>query len=312
MGELISKIEDSCRAEHLSVETRDGRERVKSLAYKITRSKTAIDEVGRGLTDEARKLTERVNGVRKAMTTRMDALRDEIRAPLTAWEEAEDKRKQAIKDRINASFGHRALPASSAALRAIQNDVVQIELDDSWAEFIAEATKAKDAFLRNLAGKIQEAERTEAQQAELEAYRESERKRIQESEERAKLAAEEKAKADLAAKEQAEAAERAKAEAAAKDAKIAELEAQLKAAKQQPLPEPVGVAEEPVAVAEPAIAPVGDNYVLVAEITPVRGKGDEIFDAVFAIMQEAGNPASAAEDLTAALLQGRIPHVTVI
>jgi hypothetical protein len=163
---VICKIEEACRAEHHTIATRDGRERIKSQAYKISRSKTALDEVGKGLTEEARKLIDNTNALRKIATTRLDALKEEIRQPLTDWEAAEDARKQEIKDRINFEFGMRALPVSSAALRAIQSRVVIVELDETFGEFLADAVKAKDAFLRHLEGKIQEAVREEEREAE--------------------------------------------------------------------------------------------------------------------------------------------------
>lgn len=175
--EIIAAIEAECRAEVLTADTKEGRERIKSRAYSISRSKTFMDDVGKGLTEEARKIVDAVNSRRKIVVTRLDALRDEIRAPLTAWEEAEKKRQQAIKDKITDLFGMRALPTTSAALIEIQTDVTAIELDDQFGEFVDEAAKAKDAFLRHLSVKLQDALQSEAREAELARLREAEAQR---------------------------------------------------------------------------------------------------------------------------------------
>lgn len=325
---VIAKIEADCRAEHYTIATRDGRDRIKSQAYKISRSKTALDDVGKGLTEEARKLIDSTNALRKIATTRLDALKDEIRAPLTKWEAAEDARKQAIKDRITAEFGARPLPASSAELRAIQDKAVAVELDESFDEFVAEAAKAKDAFLRNLAGKIQEAAREEEREAELQRLRAAEAARAEEeaarrkseAEAAAKRAADEalqrkrddEARAAIDAERAALAAERdaLKAEVAAreaeKEAENARLRAELEAMKQRDLP-----IEAPAEV--PEIEPVGDNYEVVAVVQPVRAltAAEEIEAAVLAILRECGNLETAAALIASAIIGGGIPHVEV-
>lgn len=308
MGDLIAKIEVSCRAEHLTAATREGRERIKSLAYKIARSKTAMDEVGKGLTEDARRIVEGVNALRKTAATRMDALKDEIRAPLTAWEKADDERKQRIKDRITALFGNRGLPNSSADLRAIQDATVQIELDDSWGEFLQEATKAKDNFLRNLAGKIQEAEREEAREAEIRAYREAEQKRQA-------VAAEEQRRREADEAEKAKAAE----ELAARDKEIADLKAALLAATQPPLPiEPVVTAAEvPAEVIAIGAEPVaelfhvteGDNLTAPTAQDIDAMAEHEIRFAILGIIKQCSTKEAMAAEVASALMAGQIPHI---
>lgn len=324
---VLAKIESDCRAEHYSISTRDGRERIKSQAYKIARSKTALDEVGKGLTEEARKLIDNTNALRRLATTRLDALKDEIRKPLTEWEAAEDARKQAIKDRITTEFGPRALPASSAALRAIQDLAVSVELDESFGEFVADAAKAKDAFLRNIAGKIQDAVREEEREAELARLRAAEaaraeeeaaRRRAQEEAEAKRKAEEalarqreEEARAQIEAERAALAAEREaiRAEAAAreaeKDAENERLRAELDAMKQRELP------IEP----EPSDMPLaGDNFEVVAAITPVHAPSveEEICAAVLTILRDCGNLETAAAEIASAIVGGEIPHVQVM
>ena len=95
---IVKRIEADARARAADrdISTARGREEVASLARtKIARSKTALISAGKKLTEDWRKQTAAVNADCKLIETRLDALRDEVRAPLTAWENAE-------KDRIKA------------------------------------------------------------------------------------------------------------------------------------------------------------------------------------------------------------------
>lgn len=318
---IISAIEKECKAEHYTVATREGRDRIKSQAYKIARSKTAIDNVGKGLTEEATALIKKINGRRNLASSRLDALKDEIRAPLTEWEAADDKRKQDIKDRINASFGLRALPESSAALRALQDSTIAVELDDTWQEFLEEATKAKDNFLRHLAAKIHDAERAEQREREIAAEREAQRLEL----ERLRAAEEERKKA-----EEERAAEQRLQDAiqAEKDAEIAKLRAELDAMKQQPMPAPVGIVGRNATIAvldevaadassnevekneTPAFPDCGDNFVTIdaANMGDVRRS---IASQILALIDDCETHEAAADAVAAAITQGKISYVQV-
>lgn len=276
---LLDVIAKECRAEVLTAETVDGRDRIKSLAYKIARSKTTIDNIGKGLTEEARKLQTEINARRGIAEKFLTSLKDEMRMPLTKWEEAEDARKQAHKDRMGV-FSPTALPVSSAALSALAMQIEAIAIDDSWEEFTTDAATAKANCLRHLGMKIADAVLEEEREAELQRLRaaEAERKAQAEQElieaaqreaglrqereeaEATALAAKRASDAQIAAlkAEQEEIEQRArdaKAEADAKEAaaaaEIEALRAQLAAAnapKPEPIPEPVAEATpEPVA-----------------------------------------------------------------
>lgn len=77
--------------------TKTGRDAVKSLAFKVVKSKTALDEAGKRLTEEARDQIAKVDAARRDIRTRLDALRDEVRAPLDAWEAEEASRLEEIE-----------------------------------------------------------------------------------------------------------------------------------------------------------------------------------------------------------------------
>ena len=92
---IVSQIEAEARkiAAGLDISTPHGRNEIASLARtKIARSKTALVTAGKKLTEDWRKQTAAVNAECRVIEARLDALRDEVRAPLTAWENAEKER----------------------------------------------------------------------------------------------------------------------------------------------------------------------------------------------------------------------------
>jgi len=74
------------------ISTDDGRQEIKSFAYKIARSKTALDDMGKELVSEWKSKSKLVDAERKRVRDAMDEMRDAVRKPLTDWEDAEKER----------------------------------------------------------------------------------------------------------------------------------------------------------------------------------------------------------------------------
>lgn len=197
--------------------TERGRKEIASMAYKVRRSKTAIDDAGKKLNEDARAKINAVDASRRKIRDELEALATEVRKPLTAWEDAEDARKeQAASDLkriaemsvVLASDTAEVLKARWEALNAItlREDVHLDGIDHARA-------KAEDAL------DILEAARARAQKHE-DDQRELARLRA-EQEERDRIARETKAKEDAerAAKERAEQAD---AEQKAREERVAE------------------------------------------------------------------------------------------
>jgi len=89
---IIVKVEESARAAFFDVSTPAGRKECASVAYSISRSKTYLDDVGKEITEEWKKKSKVVDNERKRARDRLDALKDEIRKPLTDWEVGEQNR----------------------------------------------------------------------------------------------------------------------------------------------------------------------------------------------------------------------------
>ena len=190
--------------------TRKGRDAIKALAFKVTRSKTALDEAGKQLNAGLRRQIDTVDVERRKVRERFDALKDEVRQPLNAWEAAEDERIARHKDRIDEAFrlaGDDILVGDIAGMKRTLATVKETAVDASFEEFEMEAHRAKAKAIADLEKLIAEQERIAAERAELEKLRAEAAARAAEDERRAKAEA---AEAKRIAAEKAEAERQAR------------------------------------------------------------------------------------------------------
>lgn len=209
--------------------TRKGRERIASLAAKVSKSKTAVEKPGREYLKRLKELPKVVEAELREFTNNMDALRDAIRKPLNDWQSAEDARidrHQAVIDELNER-GAEAGTYDADYLRSSIATVEGVVIGEHLEEFEAEAARAKDKALAALRAALAAREKQEAEAAELAELRrqqaerdaQDERDRIaREAAERATREAEQRAQAERDAAVQRERdlelqAERSKREA---------------------------------------------------------------------------------------------------
>lgn len=214
------------------ISTRKGRDAIASMAYKVARSKTALDEVGKKLVADLKEVPKKIDAERKRVRDTLEAWQEEVRRPLNEWQAAEDTRVDKHNDGIEAIKALARFEESPTAAHVAQiiGDLELLALDDSWEEFLAEAAQVKDQTLIKLRALHAERARYEAEQAELvrlraEAEAQAQRDRDAEiarvAAEQARLQAEQLAQAerDAAARreqdllDQAAAAQRAAAQA---------------------------------------------------------------------------------------------------
>lgn len=241
---IIEAIEKEARSLVPDVSTRKGRDAIASMAHKVARSKTYIDNAGKDLVAELKALPKQIDESRRIVRERLDALKDEVRKPLTDWENAESARKEALQQRLAD------LQALADVIDSVGNYLPSVEiqqriesakavaLDDSWQEVAAEAGVAKDATIQQLEAAMIVAKQREHEAAELERLRkEAEEKARLEREENIRREAAERARRDAEAKHKAEieAAARREAEEKAR-AELAErqrIEAEQRAAREK-------------------------------------------------------------------------------
>ena len=207
---IIEKIEKEARSLVPDVTTKKGRDAIASMAHKVARSKTYIDNAGKDLVAELKALPKQIDESRRIVRERLDALKDEVRRPLTEWEAEQERIK-----------------AEEAAKIKAEEDRKKFESDHEIALLM------NDAFDREVAEKKAEEERQRiAHEEELKRQAAEQAKREAEEKAAAELAAAKKREEDaIAAKAQTEllakqAQERAEQEA--KDA-AAKAEAEKKA-----------------------------------------------------------------------------------
>ncbi len=236
LGQFFDAVAAEVTAEVPDLTTRKGRERIASLAAKVSKSKTAVEKPGRDYLKRLKEMPKVVEAELREFVNKMDALRDATRQPLTDWEQAEIARTDAHIDaiqRIKDLAIFEAAP-TSAHLANIIADLELLEIGDSWEEFLAEAAQVKDQTLIKLRTLHAERARYEAEQAELlrlraeaeaQAQRDRDAQIAREAEERAQREAEQRAQAerDAAARREQElldqaAAARRASEQAARDA----------------------------------------------------------------------------------------------
>lgn len=71
------------------ITTKKGRDAVASIAHKVARSKTALDNLGKELVSELKKKPALIDAERRRMRDLLDQWKEEVRQPLTEWEQAE-------------------------------------------------------------------------------------------------------------------------------------------------------------------------------------------------------------------------------
>ncbi|MEQ5054621.1 hypothetical protein ABN154_22900 [Klebsiella michiganensis] len=215
---LIELIEKEARSLVPDVTTKKGRDAIASMAHKVARSKTYIDNAGKDLVAELKALPKQIDESRRVVRERLDALKDEVRRPLTEWE--------AEQERIKAEEAMNALHAEAlemnikfdqelAAKFEADHEMALLmdkDIDRERADKAAEAERqriAREEEIKRQAEERAKREADEKAQREIDAAAAREREAIlaKERAERERIEAQQRAE-----REQREAAERAERE----------------------------------------------------------------------------------------------------
>lgn len=243
---ILDTIISGVRAEPVDISTPKGRKALGSLIAKVRSTKARLDDMGADAKSDALAISKRIDGERRTIREELDALIEEKRAPLTAWENEEKERvagHEAALHEIEVGFQFSngesvdEIDARLAYLRSYP--------DRDWKEFrpraeihlaaaISGLERMRSGLIERIAAEAEAvrvaAERAEADRIEQERLRAEREARIAaEAAERAKREAEEKAAREAEAERQRVEAERRAAEERAelerRDAAIREREA---------------------------------------------------------------------------------------
>ncbi|EOZ4660690.1 TPA: hypothetical protein ACPFN3_000687 [Enterobacter asburiae] len=201
---IIEAIEKEARSLVPDVSTRKGRDAIASMAHKVARSKTYIDNAGKDLVAELKALPKQIDESRRIVRERLDALKDEVRRPLTEWE--------AEQERIKAEEAMNAMHAEALEMniRFDQELAAKFEADHEMALLMNKDFDRDREEQRRQAEQAQrEHEERIKREAAEQARRDAEAKHKAEIEAAARREAEEKARAELAERQRVEAEQRA-------------------------------------------------------------------------------------------------------
>ena len=294
---LIEAIEKEARSLVPDVTTKKGRDAIASMAHKVARSKTYIDNAGKDLVAELKALPKQIDESRRVVRERLDALKDEVRRPLTEWE--------AEQERIKAEEAMNALHAEALAMNEEfdRQLAARIESDHEMALLM------NDAFDREQAEKKAEAERQRIAREE-EIKRQAEEKAKREAAEQAQReidAAAAREREAILAKERAEREQREAVERAERE-KQAAVEAERRKAQEEAdrirreaeQREQARLAEEKRKADEQARRE--------ADVKHRKAVGTEI---VKALLANTSLTRDQAIEVLTAVKDGRIPHTGI-
>lgn len=230
---LFDQIAAQARSVVPDLSTDKKRKEVASLAAKVSKTKVAFDNHGKTLKEQYTVITDKIDADRKLFRDQCDALRDEIRQPLTDWENAEKdriaKHKNAIIEITNLLLPENILVDSEVIASNIRW-LEKVPMGTRFEEFEERIKIAKLETLETLRIAFDNKLKSETEQAELERLRQAEQDRIQQERD-AQIAREATEKANREAEEKARfEAERVQREKAESEQREARLKAEKEAA----------------------------------------------------------------------------------
>jgi colicin import membrane protein len=180
MDGLLNEIAIQAKSIVLDPTTEEGRGKIKSLAYKVAKTKTAIDDAGKSLTKEWKRQSKAVDAVRKNAREFLNNLKEEISKPADEFDEMEQMRIgqrqnritqiEKFKDEIYTSTG-----AEKIYLATIEQ-VKELEVFD-WQEFTFKAQTAAKEVITILNLRFEAAKQARIDAEELEKLRKDKEER---------------------------------------------------------------------------------------------------------------------------------------
>lgn len=224
-SEFYQRIKEELDAHQPDITTAKGRGEIASLAYKVTRTKTAIDAAGKKLNEDARAKINAVDAQRRKIREELDLLAETVRKPLTDWETAEKEREEHA-DRELAQIIELSRPGfdePSDEIKARLADLMAMHLEpEIHRDNYADNREKLETAIASVNAEYNRALKAEADASELARLRAEQEARDQ-AEAEAKRA-EEQAERDRIAREKAEAEYKANVEREAERARLAEAE----------------------------------------------------------------------------------------
>lgn len=237
---ILAKVEREVMSFVPDVSTAKGRKEIASLAYRVAQTKTYLDSLGKDLVAELKEIPKLIDGNRKTVRDRLDALKEKARQPLSDYEAEQQRIKEAEEARIaaeklaaevetahemallmNKEFDRERAEAAAEAERqriAHEEEIKQRAIEQARQEAEAQVQRDREAAAQREAQLIAQAEKEKADRIAAQEHADRKAKEAQERTER--LANEAREQAEREKQQAVEAAQRKAAEAEA--ARLAE------------------------------------------------------------------------------------------
>lgn len=329
-NQFFNRVKETASIPSPNVATHAGREEIRKMASKVTRTKTALEAARKKLTEEWRRKTAEVNEAGKEITQRLDALAKEVRKPLTDWEDADRLRQEQCEKTLEwiRSSAIVSLDDTAEAVQARGMEVWKVEItEDRFKDLYDTAVEAKNAAIASLKAamdrlKIEEKEKAElealrAEKAEREAREEAEREQRERAEREAEQARLDKEREEQAARLEQERIDLAAREAEERARREAEEEAQRKIdeANERARKAEAEAEAERKRIADQKAAEEAEKRRLEEEQrvreTDADHRAKVAADAVDAIVKVSGITKKAAGIVVLAIIAGEVPNVGI-
>lgn len=216
--ELFEKLKANVFPVIHDVSDKKNRDQIKSLAYSVSRSKTAVDNYGKELVAGIKEQAKVIDNKRKFWRDECDKLRDSVRAPLTAWENEQQAKIDAVKEKIDSMKNYSVVSIDTTP-EEIQKRIDRIKKaelsEEVYGDLLSEAKLVKYEAIESLeSALIASVEHQKQQNEKLEKIKQEavaqEREEARKREEQLKAEAEATQKKLILERDNAAAQERAK------------------------------------------------------------------------------------------------------
>ena len=174
MNIILTEIEAKVKAFKPDVSTEESRKEITSFAYKIARSKTLLDDLGKELVSEKKKEVKKVDAVRKEARDFCDNLKAGVRKPLDEWEAEETVKKEEAFRIEQEKIEARCFSLAEFGMVLPWGDVAGMS-DEEYGDAVA---KAKDKYDADVARMAEEERLKEERKAKEEADRKAEAEKL--------------------------------------------------------------------------------------------------------------------------------------
>lgn len=173
-SQFMAAMREQIGAHVPDTSTTKGRQEIIALAFKVTKSKTALEGAAKRLKEEAQETVNKVNASIRTIREELDAYAIEVRAPVTEWETNERGRQA----KVDQAFGWlRGLPVILAS-ETSKEIFMRLEgakgatfSKDTFQDRLGEAQEAFSIAIESLTLALKCAEQEESDRAELETLR---------------------------------------------------------------------------------------------------------------------------------------------